>query len=80
MLRSQGTSAWGRDVDAHQRIVDLIQDGEADLAEHYVKKSMTRFASTARKNWIQHDNRSEEQATTVKGRRGRNRSSGQKGE
>ena len=51
----QGTSAWGQDVEAHQRIVDLIRDGEAELAEHYVKKSMTRFASTARMNWLPHD-------------------------
>jgi DNA-binding GntR family transcriptional regulator len=50
----QGTSAWGKDVDAHQRIVDLIREGEPELAEHYVKKSMTRFASTAQKNWLPH--------------------------
>jgi DNA-binding GntR family transcriptional regulator len=51
----QGTSAWGQDVEAHQRIVDLIRDGEAELTEHYVKKSMARFATTARKNWLPHD-------------------------
>jgi DNA-binding GntR family transcriptional regulator len=51
----QGTSAWGQDVEAHQRIVDLIRDGEAELTEHYIKRSMTRFASTARKNWLPHD-------------------------
>lgn len=68
-VSGQGTSAWGRDVDAHQHIVDLIQEREADLAEHYVKKCMTRFASTARKNWILHDKRSEEQAQPAEGRR-----------
>ena len=51
----QGTSAWGQDLEAHQRIVDLIRDGEAELTEHYVKKSMVRFASTARRNWLPHD-------------------------
>jgi DNA-binding GntR family transcriptional regulator len=51
----RGTSAWGQDVEAHQRIVDLIRDGEAELTEHYVKKSMARFASTARRNWLPHD-------------------------
>ncbi|WP_035354962.1 GntR family transcriptional regulator [Edaphobacter aggregans] len=51
----QGTSAWGHDVEAHQRIVDLIRDREAELTEHYVKKSMSRFASTARKNWLPHE-------------------------
>jgi DNA-binding GntR family transcriptional regulator len=54
-VSGQGTSAWGQDVEAHQRIVDLIRDGEAELTEHYVKKSMTRFASTARMNWLPHD-------------------------
>jgi DNA-binding GntR family transcriptional regulator len=51
-VSGQGTSAWGQDVEAHQRIVDLIREGEAELTEHYVKKSMIRFASTARKNWV----------------------------
>jgi hypothetical protein len=51
----QGISAWGQDVEAHQRIVDLIRDSEAELTEHYVKKSMARFASTARENWLPHD-------------------------
>ena len=67
-VSGQGTSAWGQDVDSHQHIVDLIQEGEADLAEHYVKKSMVRFASTARKNWILHDKRSEEQPPAKNGR------------
>ena len=79
-VSGQGTSAWGQDVDAHQHIVDLIQEGEADLAEHYVKKCMVRFASTARKNWIQHDKRSEEQPPAKDGRRRRNNSSGQSDE
>jgi DNA-binding GntR family transcriptional regulator len=73
-VSGQGTSAWGQDVDAHQRIVDLIREGEGELAEHYIKKSMVRFASTARKNWIPYDKRSEEQAPP-EGRRRRNRSS-----
>ena len=54
-VSGQGTSAWGQDVEAHQRIVDLIREKEPDLTEHYVKKSMVRFASTARKNWLPHD-------------------------
>jgi DNA-binding GntR family transcriptional regulator len=71
-VSGQGTSAWGQDVDAHQHIVDLIQEREADLAEHYVKKSMARFASTARKNWILHDKRSEVHASAAVGRKSRN--------
>jgi len=54
----QGTSAWGQDVDAHQHIVDLIQEGEAELAEHYVKKAMVRFAKTAHDNWVAHGKKS----------------------
>ena len=52
----QGVSTWDKDVEAHQKIVDLISEGEAELAEHYVKKAMGRFAKTANKNWIPHDN------------------------
>jgi DNA-binding FadR family transcriptional regulator len=57
-VSGQGTSAWGQDVEAHQRIVDLIREGEPELTEHYIKKSMTRFASTARRNWLPHDRKS----------------------
>jgi len=54
-VSGQGTSAWGQDVEAHQRIVDVIREGEAELAEHYVKKSMVLFATTARRNWLPHE-------------------------
>jgi DNA-binding GntR family transcriptional regulator len=47
----QGTSAWDKDLDAHQRIIDLLQEGEGEVAEHYVKKAMERFARTAHNNW-----------------------------
>ena len=73
-VSGQGTSAWGQDVDAHQRIVDLIQDREGELAEHYIKKAMVRFASTALKNWISHDKCSEEQTSLSEGKRRRRRS------
>jgi DNA-binding GntR family transcriptional regulator len=73
-VSGQGTSAWGQDVDVHQRIIDLIREREPELAEHYVKKSMARFASTARKNWIPHDKQSEGKPLPSKGKRKRNRS------
>jgi DNA-binding GntR family transcriptional regulator len=79
-VSGQGTSAWGQDVDAHRRIVDLIQEGEAELAEYYIKKSMVRFASTARKNWILHDKRSAGRSSVTEGRRKRKRSSDQNDE
>lgn len=47
----QDASAWNKDMEAHQRIVDLIHDGEGDVAERYVKKAMERFAKTAYDNW-----------------------------
>ena len=73
-VSGQGTSAWGQDVDVHQRIVDLILDREGELVEHYVKKAMVRFASTALKNWIPHDKHSEEQPSPAEGKRRRRRS------
>lgn len=47
----QETSAWDRDLEAHQRIIDLVREGEGDVAEQYVKKAMERFAKTAYDNW-----------------------------
>lgn len=47
----QDTTIWCRDLEAHQRIVDLISDNEGELAEQYVKKAMRRFAGTAYSNW-----------------------------
>ena len=47
----QKTSAWDRDLEAHQRIIDLLAEGEGEVAEQYVKKAMERFAKTAYDNW-----------------------------
>jgi len=47
----QQTSAWDRDLEAHQRIVDLLREGEGEVAEQYVKKAMARFAQTGYDNW-----------------------------
>jgi DNA-binding GntR family transcriptional regulator len=47
----QNTSAWDRDLEAHQRIADLIRDGEGDVAEQYVRRVMARFSETAYSNW-----------------------------
>ncbi len=47
----QDASAWNKDLEAHQRIIDLVHDGEGDVAEQYVKKAMERFAKTAYDNW-----------------------------
>jgi DNA-binding GntR family transcriptional regulator len=47
----QGTSAWDRDLEAHQRIVDLVAEGEGEVAEQYIRRAMARFAETAYSNW-----------------------------
>ena len=52
MLASdQDTSVWDRDMEAHQRILDLIGEGEGRVAEQYVSRVMARFATTAYSNW-----------------------------
>jgi DNA-binding GntR family transcriptional regulator len=47
----QDTSAWDRDLEAHQRIADLVRDGEGEIAEQYIRRAMARFAETAYSNW-----------------------------
>ena len=45
------TSPWDKDLEAHQRIIDLVREAEGEVAEQYVKKAMARFAKTAYDNW-----------------------------
>lgn len=47
----QDASAWGKDLEAHQRIIDLIQEGQADITEQYVRHAMSRFAQNAYRTW-----------------------------
>jgi DNA-binding GntR family transcriptional regulator len=47
----QTTSPWDKDLEAHQRIIDLLREAEGEVAEQYVKKAMGRFAKTAYDNW-----------------------------
>lgn len=47
----QEASAWDRDLEAHQRIIDLLREGEGEVAELYVRRAMERFAKTAYANW-----------------------------
>jgi DNA-binding GntR family transcriptional regulator len=53
----RGTSVWDKDLESHQRIVDLLREGDGDMAEQYVKKAMVRFANTAYENWVAHGKR-----------------------
>jgi DNA-binding GntR family transcriptional regulator len=50
----QGTSVWDKDLESHQRIIELVREGEGDVAEQYVKRAMIRFATTAHDNWVSH--------------------------
>jgi DNA-binding GntR family transcriptional regulator len=42
---------WSKDFEAHQRIVDLVKEGQGEVAEAYVQRLMGRFALTAYDNW-----------------------------
>jgi DNA-binding GntR family transcriptional regulator len=55
---NQEASVCGKDLEAHQRIIDLIREGEGDIAQQYLIKAMARFARTAYDNWenrVNHD-------------------------
>jgi DNA-binding GntR family transcriptional regulator len=47
----QSASAWDKDLEAHQTIIDLITEGEGEVAEQYVKRAMERFGKTAYDYW-----------------------------
>jgi DNA-binding GntR family transcriptional regulator len=47
----QDTSVWKKDFEAHQRIVDLISEGQGEVAEAYVHCAMARFATNAYNDW-----------------------------
>jgi DNA-binding GntR family transcriptional regulator len=57
IMGGRGASVWDKDLESHQRIVDLLREGDGELAEQYVRKAMARFAKTAHDNWIAHDER-----------------------
>jgi DNA-binding GntR family transcriptional regulator len=47
----QSASAWRKDLEAHQTIIDLIREGEGEVAEQYVRSAIERFAKTAYDYW-----------------------------
>jgi len=47
----QSSSAWKKNLEAHQQIIDLVRTGEGEVAELYVKTAMERFAKTAYAYW-----------------------------
>jgi DNA-binding GntR family transcriptional regulator len=50
---SSGQSAeiWAKDLESHQRIIDLVKEGQGEVAEQYTRRAITRFALTAYDNW-----------------------------
>jgi DNA-binding GntR family transcriptional regulator len=46
----QTTSPWDKDLEAHQRLIDLLCEGEDDVRELYVKNATARFAKNAYDN------------------------------
>ncbi len=53
----RGVSVWGKDLESHQQIVDLLRAGDGEATEQFVKKAMVEFAKTAYDNWIAHEKR-----------------------
>lgn len=47
----QDASVWGKDIEAHQRIVDLVKEGQGDVAEQYVRHAISRFGQSAYYDW-----------------------------
>jgi DNA-binding GntR family transcriptional regulator len=52
----QDASLWSKDLEAHQRIIDLIREGEGDVSRQYVNRAMERFAKTACAHWEKRGN------------------------
>jgi DNA-binding GntR family transcriptional regulator len=47
----QDATVWGKDLESHQRMVDLIKEGQGEIAEGYVRHAISRFAQDAYDNW-----------------------------
>jgi DNA-binding GntR family transcriptional regulator len=47
----QGPDAWAADLPRHRRILDLIGEGDPEIAEQYVRRSYKQFVSSAYAVW-----------------------------
>lgn len=47
----QGPDAWAADLPRHRRILDLIREGDSEIAEQYVRRSYKQFVSSAYAVW-----------------------------
>lgn len=69
----QDAMVWGKDLEAHQRIVDLVKEGQGEIAEQYVRHAISRFGQNAYDNW-------EKKSAAAGSRRSRKSSRGATGE
>jgi len=51
MADQREAEEWRRNIGSHQKIIDLILEGDGDVAEFYVRRAMTRYATTASDAW-----------------------------
>lgn len=47
----QDATVWGKDLESHQRIVDLVKEGPGEIAERYVRHAIARYGQDAYDNW-----------------------------
>ena len=47
----QGPDAWAADLPRHRRILELIREGDPEIAEQYVRRSYKQFVSSAYAVW-----------------------------
>jgi DNA-binding GntR family transcriptional regulator len=51
IVSGQSASIWAKDFVAYRRIVDLVNEGEGEIVEQYIKRVMSRIAATAYDSW-----------------------------
>jgi DNA-binding GntR family transcriptional regulator len=47
----QGPDAWAADLPRHRRILELIREGDPEIAEQYVRRSYKQFVTSAYEVW-----------------------------
>lgn len=53
IANGENISPWGSNLEAHQRIIDLIREREGEVASQYVCRILARFSVTAYQSWRQ---------------------------
>jgi DNA-binding GntR family transcriptional regulator len=55
LTTGQTAAVWEKDIEAHQRIIDIVREGPGELAEQYVHRAMARFGRNAYDSWEKKD-------------------------